>query len=232
MIRSRTLIPAAVLIGGVLACQAEPASRGTTPRVVFKPSQTTALANPDQGLPMGPDGAAPEVVLLGDPAPQTQAKKRTVKRPKPGPTVIYRTVYIEAPAQATTVPKESGEPIPEIVNEPIVEPAATPVVPDPEPADAPDVADTPNTPDPVATAPPTVTPTTFPSGGSNRAEDAIVGAAVGASIGAILGGRGGAMAGGIGGAIGGATSGRGGGILGGIIGASSRGRLPRRGGGC
>jgi hypothetical protein len=232
MIRSRTLIPAAVLIAGVLACQGEPASRDTTPRVVFKPSQTTALANADQGMPMGPNGAAPEVVLLGDPAPETRAEDRTVKRPEPGPTVIYRTVYIEAPAEATTEPEKLGDPIPEIVDEPIVEPAATPVVPDPEPADAPDVAETPNTPDPVATAPPTVTPTTFPSGGSNRAEDAIVGAAVGASIGAIFGGRGGAVAGGIGGAIGGATSGRGGGILGGIIGASSRGRLPRRGGGC
>jgi hypothetical protein len=232
MTRPRTLIPAAVLIAGVLACQGEPASRDTTPRVVFKSSQSTVLADTDQGMPMGPNGTAPEVVLLGDPAPETRAEKRAVKRPEPGPTIIYRTVYIEAPAEATTEPEESGQPIPEVVDEPVVELAATPVVPDPEPADAPDIADTPNTPDPVATAPPTVTPTTFPSGGSNRAEDAILGAAVGASIGAILGGRGGAMAGGIGGAIGGATSGRGGGILGGILGASSRGRLPRRGGGC
>jgi len=232
MTRPRTLIPAAVLIAGVFACQGEPASRDTTPRVVFKSSQSTTLADMDQGMSMGPNGAAPEIVLLGDPAPETRAEKRPVKRPEPGPTIIYRTVYIEAPAEATTEPEESGQPIAEVVDEPIVEPAATPVVPDPKPADATDVADTPNTPDPVATAPPAVTPTTFPSGGSNRAEDAILGAAVGASIGAILGGRGDAMAGGIGGAIGGATSGRGGGILGGILGASSRGRVLRRGGGC
>jgi hypothetical protein len=211
MTRSRAVLPAVALLAGVLTCRAEPTTtRNSTPRVVVKSSHESSTGNLSGGVAVGPGDEAPEIVVLND-APQETATRRTVRKPEPGPQVIYRTVYIK---EQPSVSEESEEPAPETVPETIVEPATTPVVPEPQPVDVPD---------PVATAPPTSDPTTVPTGGSSRTEDAIVGAAIGAGIGAILGGRRGALAGGLGGAIGGATGGRTGGILGGVLGGGSRG---------
>jgi hypothetical protein len=212
MTRSRAVLPAlALLVAGVLTCRAEPTiTQSSTPRVVVKSSNEPSKRDLSGGVAVGPSAEAPEIVVLND-APQETATRRTVRKPEPGPQVVYRTVYIK---EQPSVSEESEDPAPESVPETIVEPSVTPVVPEPQPVDIPD---------PVATAPPTPETTTVPTGGSSRTEDAIVGAAIGAGVGAILGGRRGALAGGLGGAIGGATGGRTGGILGGVLGGSSGG---------
>lgn len=211
MTRSRAVLPAVALLAGVLACRAEPTiTQSSTPRVVVKSSNESSQGDLSGGVAVGPNAEAPEIVVLND-TPQETATQRTVRKPEPGPQVIYRTVYIR---EQPSVSEESEDPAPETVPETIVEPSTTPVVPEPQPVDVPD---------PVATAPPAPETTTVPSGGSSRTEDAIVGAAIGAGVGAILGGRRGAIAGGLGGAIGGATGGRTGGILGGVLGGSGGG---------
>ncbi|MGH7564479.1 MAG: hypothetical protein ACREK5_08650 [Gemmatimonadota bacterium] len=218
MSRPRPSLAGLILLAGALACsQAEPADRDPTPSVVFQASSSGENASEVPGQELGPSGAAPEVIVLGDPAPVEPATPRTVRRPDPGPRIIYRTIYVEEPAPAP----ESGEAATEPIAGEIDTPVPEPIVAETEPLDVPE---------PVATAtPPTAPAPTFPEGGSSRTEDAIVGAAIGAGIGAILGGRDGAIAGGIGGAMGG----RSGGILGGVIGAGGhRGGdrcVPRRG---
>ncbi|MGH7550662.1 MAG: hypothetical protein ACREK3_07905 [Gemmatimonadota bacterium] len=212
----RPSLPGVVLLAGALACsQAEPADRDPTPSVVFQAASSEKNASVIPGEELGPSGAAPEVIVLGDPAPVEPATPRTVRRPDPGPQIIYRTIYVEEPAPAP----ESGETATEPIAGEAETPVPEPVVAETVPLDVPEPVE-PSGPEPVATAtPPTAPAPTLPEGGSSRTEDAIVGAAIGAGIGAILGGRDGAIAGGIGGAIGGAMGGRSGGILGGVIGA-------------
>lgn len=217
MSRPRSFLPGVILVAGALACsQAEPADpdQNPAPSVVFQPSSSES---PDlaAGQELGPSGAAPEVIVLGDAEPEEPAAPRTVSRPAPGPRVIYRTVYVHEPAPAPESGTGAAEPAPDLASAPVPEP----VVAEAEPVDLPEAVE-PAGPEPVATtAPPTAPTPTFPDGRSSRTEDAIVGAAIGAGIGAILGGRDGAIAGGIGGAIGGAMGGRSGGLLGGVIGA-------------
>lgn len=199
-----------------LACRAEPETERSTPAVVVRTASgsTTHVPAADAGLEVGPRGSAPEVVVLAEREPAEPATPRPVRRPEPGPKVIYRTIYVDAPAADEAAPE--AEPVPAVASAPILVPEDEPVEPDPAPAEAP--APTASPPAPVATAPPSPTPTTFPDGGSSRVEDAAIGAAIGAGIGAILDGRRGAIAGGIGGAVGGAIGGRSGGILGGVLG--------------
>lgn len=217
----RALIAVAILIAGATACQSESAKEASSPlKVVFRSTTPAAVVETETGLAVGPDGAAPEVIVLADPAPETEARRERTRRPARGPEIVYRTVYIEeAPEAVDEDEQPAEESSPATTPEPIVEPDRAPVEPDQAPIE----------PDPVA-ADPAPVPTTFPDGGSSRTEDAILGAAVGASIGAILGGRNGAISGGVGGAIGGAVGGRRGGILGGVLGAGGRGR--RGGGSC
>lgn len=230
MTRPRWILPAVLLAAGAaLACsRAEPADGDPAPRVVFQPTDATHDPAAPSGRELGPAGGAPEVIVLGDPAPAEPARPRDVPKPDPGPRIIYRTIYVEEPAPAP----ESGSTAPEPAAGPVEAPAPEPVVAEAEPLEVPEPVE-PSGPDPVATtAPPTAPAPTVPDGGSSRTEDAIVGAAIGAGIGAILGGRDGAIAGGIGGAIGGAMGGRSGGVLGGVIGAGGRGGdrcVPRRG---
>lgn len=231
MLHPRALIAVVALLAGVTACQSPSADpESSSLRVVFKPALSSQASDGETGVPVGPEGSAPEIIVLADPVPETEARPETVRRPNPGPQIIYRTIYIEeAPETVVEDERPAEELNPKVTDEPIAEPDRTPVEPEPASESVPG-PDTPATiPEPVATNPSPL-PTTFPDGGSSRAEDAIVGAAVGASIGAILGGRDGALSGGIGGAIGGAMGGRGGGILGGVLGAGGRGR--RGGGGC
>lgn len=228
MSRPHPSLPGVILLAGALACsQAEPADRDSTPSVVFQASSSVDEGRGEPGRELGPSGAAPEVIVLGDPAPVEPATPRTVRRPDPGPRIIYRTIYVEEPAPAPDRGETATEPIAGEVETPVPEPIVT----ETEPLDVPEPVE-PSGPEPVATAsPPTASPPTFPDGESSRTEDAIVGAAIGAGIGAILGGRDGAIAGGIGGAIGGAMGGRSGGILGGVIGSGRGGDrcIPRRG---
>lgn len=230
MTRPRSILPAMLLAVGALFCsQAEPADRDSSPRVVFQSPEIGEDAAAQPGRELGPAGGAPEVIVLGDPAPVEPAAPRTVRRPDPGPRIIYRTIYVEEPAPAP----ESGSSATESVSGEVEAPLPEPVVTETDPLEVPEPAE-PSGPEPVATsAPPTAPAPTFPTGGSSRTEDAIVGAAIGAGIGAILGGRDGAITGGIGGAIGGAMGGRSGGILGGVLGAGGRRGgdrcVPRRG---
>ncbi len=229
MTRPRFPLPGLVLFAAALACQVEPAGERSTPRVVFQ-SLTSGYDATTSDRPLGPAGAEPEVIVVGDPAPQAAAP-RAARQADPGPRVIYRTVYVDAPAEepidsAPVYPEAIPEVAPYPENEPIeVEPAATG-----RPRDSGDIVRGP-------------TPTTFPTSdeGPNRTEDALLGAAIGAGIGAVLGGHDGALRGGIGGGIGGAMGGRSGAILGGVLGGAGsggvlggRGRrpVPRRGGGC
>jgi hypothetical protein len=228
MTRPRLILPGVLLLAGALACsRTEPAGRDSAPRVVFQaPSAGEEATGIEGGRELGPTGAPPEVIVLGDPRPAEPATPRTVRRPDPGPRVVYRTIYVEEPAPAP----ESGNTASEPVGGEVESPVSEPVVVETDPLEVPDPAQ-PSGPEPVATAtPPTAPDPTFPEGGSSRTEDAIVGAAIGAGIGAILGGRDGAIAGGIGGAIGGAVGGRSGGLLGGVIGAGRGGDrcIPRR----
>jgi hypothetical protein len=226
MTRPRFALQGVVLLAGALACQAEPAGERSAPRVVVRSSHATPSGVGTIGVPVGPVGTAPEVIVLGEPTP---AAPRPARSQEAGPRVIYRTVYVEAPAEGR-VEAPAPEPAPP---EPVPAYPPEPVYPS-EPADRPEE---PPVPERVATTWPTPgsTPPTFPGSeaGPNRTEDAIVGAAIGAGIGAVLGGREGALRGGVGGAIGGAMGGRGGGILGGVLGgAGSGGVLGRRGGRC
>lgn len=230
MTRPRSVLQGVVLLAGALACQAEPAAERSAPRVVVRSSHSSPAAVQAAGVPVGPAGTAPEVIVLGEPAPREPAAPRPMRRPEPATRVIYRTVYVEAPAEVGEAPAPIRP-----ANEPSAPGSAPAYPPEPaypsEPADRPDE---PPVPDRVATTWPTPgsTPPTFPSSeaGPNRTEDAIVGAAIGAGIGAVLGGREGALRGGVGGAIGGAMGGRGGGILGGVLGGVGSGG--RRGGTC
>lgn len=230
MTRPRSILPGMLLLVAALSCnQAEPADRDASPRVVFQSPELANDATARPGRELGPAGGEPEVIVLGEPAPAEPATPRTVPRPDPGPRIIYRTIYVEEPAHTT----ESGSSTAGPIAGEVVTPVPEPVVAETEPLEVPEPVE-PTGPEPVATTTPPTAPTpTFPDGGSSRTEDAVVGAAIGAGIGAIFGGADGALRGGIGGALGGAIGGRSGGVLGGVLGGtSSRGRLPRRGGGC
>lgn len=220
MRRSPSATPLAFLLAAALACQgASDGGRDADHRVVVRSS--TPVQPPGEavrGQALGPSDRAPEVVVLSDPAPREPAVTRPVREPDPGPRSIVRTVYVyeEAPAaEPAPVPAPVDAPV-EVASEPVepVEPAP-PVAPEPT--------------EPVWTEGPPA-----PDDGPNRVRDAAVGAAIGAGIGAVLGGSDGAVRGGIGGAVGGAIGGTTGAILGGVLGggSQSRGRIPRRGGGC
>lgn len=226
MTRPRFALQGVVLLAGALACQAEPAGERSAPRVVVRSSQPSPAAPRATGVPVGPPGSAPEVIVLGEPTPREPAAPPTARSQGAGPRVIYRTVFVEAPAEDHV---EAPAPEPAAPEPALAYPEAElePLDPVEEPAATGRVATTWPTPGP--------TPPTFPApdAGPNRTEDAIVGAAIGAGIGAVLGGREGALRGGVGGAIGGAMGGRGGGILGGVLGgAGSGGVLGRRSGRC
>lgn len=223
MSRSRFVTPGLVLLAAALACQGEPdVERSEARRVVVR--STSPVQPPSaiaRGHAVGPD-AAPEVIVLGEDRPRESAIPRPVRRPEPGPRVIYRTVYIHETEPAPAPEPAKAAPAPEPVEVSTSEP-----VPLPEPESEIGAGTTP----PVATSAPAPAPTVE---GPNRVRDAAVGAAIGAGIGAVLGGTDGAVRGGIGGAVGGAVGGTTGAVLGGVLGGGgqSRGRIPRRGGGC
>lgn len=233
MTRTLPLWVGTAILLGALACETEPPSPDddSAPRVVFRGSSAETVSPPSEsaihGRELGPRDGAPEVVVLGDPAPKQPARERTIREPAPGPEVIYETVYVDAEAPAPS--NEPAPPEPVAATDPVPEPESDPA-PEPEPSPEP-VATGQTTDDgPVWTTGRAPTPDRSP----NRTEDAIVGAAIGAGIGAVLGGRDGAVRGGIGGAVGGAVGGRTGAVLGGVLGGAGgrRGGARPRGGGC
>lgn len=221
MIRPAAGLSGLLALATLLACQAgtEPASDQTTHRVVVRSAPETAADAAGDVVALGPAGRAPEVVVLGETgsrrsvAPARADRRKTTRR---GPTVIHETVYVTEPAPAPrAAPRPEPEPTP--MREPEPETRPEPVATRAEPA-------SPRR-EPV--------PEARPEEGSSRVENAAVGAAIGAGIGAVLGGGRGAIGGAVGGAVGGATGGKTGAVLGGVLGGSgSRGRVPRRGGGC
>jgi len=228
MNRTFPLLACSILLLGLLACQSgdEIADSDSTPRVVFRGSSGQFVPPPglaaSEGRALGPGQGAPEVVVLGDPAPDRRTRPRTVRRPDPAPRVIHETIYIEREAPAPSAEPVRSEPA---VTEPAVESETDPT---PEPAVA--SGDRPGD-GPARTGRRDPVPDRSP----DRVQDAIVGAAIGAGIGAVLGGGDGAIRGGIGGAAGGAIGGRSGAILGSVLGAGGRGRAggcwaPRSGG--
>lgn len=205
----------AIPLAALVACSTEATADRAAPRVVVRDVAATP-ASGGARLEVGPEGGAPEVIVLEPTAASTPAAVRPAPKAAPARRVVHETVYVyETADPGPAAPSASPTAVAErAAAEP--PPPAPPTVEEPVPTT-------------VATAP---APVPAPRG-SSRAEDAIVGAAIGAGIGAVLGGGRGALGGAVGGAIGGATGGKAGGVLGGVLGgASSRGRIPRGGGGC